>query len=360
MALNANPAAAQENGVRYASARGTGQGTWSPVGDVEAQFSAITNCDASQSTRPFIVRWVAGGTTYTFRTTSIESSTCYALFDTITMHTNYNSGEGKGTVNGAPASFSWDFEDRHIQWWPFPPEPDLVRIDVSLDTGEHLNLRANLGWVYDDETGDFQQQGSLNGAPGGVWASGERHGQYWPSPPWEQWAGSAEARGTDPAADWLPAGTIDEEQPVEAKFWAETPYCPTNETKGKFIVRWVVDGTAYRFKTTDLEASSCSNYFTGFRGDYNSSISGSGQGRVHGSPAYLGWDFVQWHEHTGEWYQWGIQVIVESGSLWIDACPPWAGPYGFCTAEYGTEYHFLDGTPGGAWVNISGQPRPYP
>jgi hypothetical protein len=170
LALGAQPAAAQEDGVGSVSARGTDPGAfWSPIGDIEAQLSAITNCDAAQSTRPFIVRWSAGGTTYTFRKTSVDISSCYsspegASYDPV------NEGDGQGTVNGSPATFSWRFTEGDASGLPEGVSNDHAFVEIILKSGEHLRLHIA------DPQGDDQ---SLNGSPGGVSVFGELP---WPRP----------------------------------------------------------------------------------------------------------------------------------------------------------------------------------
>ena len=166
LALYAQPAAAQEDGVGSVSARGTDPGAyWSPVGDIEAQLSAITNCDAAQSTRPFIVRWFADGTTYTFRKTSVDDSSCFsdgspegARYDAV------NQGDGQGTVNESPATFSWRFTDGDASGLPEGVSNDHAFVAITLKSGEHLRLHIA------NPEGDDQ---SLNGAPGGVEVFGE-------------------------------------------------------------------------------------------------------------------------------------------------------------------------------------------
>ena len=43
-----------------------------------AQYSAITNCDEAQSTRPFYVRWTADDTSFLFKKDSVDTSTCFS------------------------------------------------------------------------------------------------------------------------------------------------------------------------------------------------------------------------------------------------------------------------------------------
>ena len=173
LALGAQSAAAQEDGVGGITARGTDPGAfWSPAGEIEeAQFSAITNCDAAQSTRPFIVRWSAGGTTYTFTKTRVDNSNCFS--DGLPQSARYdsvNEGDGQGTVNGSPATFSWRFTDGGTSGPPEGTSNDHAFVEIILESGEHLRLRI------DNPEGD---EGSLNGTPGGVWAFGQLP---WPRP----------------------------------------------------------------------------------------------------------------------------------------------------------------------------------
>ena len=70
------------DGVGTASARGTdpdasatvpGLGTF----PLPAQYSAITNCDEAQNTRPFIVKAAVGANEVTVTRTSTDTSTCH-------------------------------------------------------------------------------------------------------------------------------------------------------------------------------------------------------------------------------------------------------------------------------------------
>jgi hypothetical protein len=172
LALGAQPSTAQEDGVGSVSARGTDPGAfWSPVGEIEAQLSAITNCDAAQSTRPFIVRWSAGGTTYTFRKTSVDKSSCFSDgFPESARYDTVNKGDGQGTVNGSPATLSWRFTEGDASGLPEGVSNDHAFVEIILKSGEHLRLHIA------NPEGDDQ---SLNGTPGGVWAFGQLP---WPRP----------------------------------------------------------------------------------------------------------------------------------------------------------------------------------
>jgi hypothetical protein len=172
LALGGQQAAAQEDGVGGVSARGTDPGAfWSPVGDIEAQLSAVTDCDAAQSTRPFLVRWFAGGTTYTFKKTSVDNSSCFS--DGLPESTRYdtvNQGDGQGTVNGSPATFNWRFTEGDASGLPEGVSNDHAFVEIILKSGDHLRLQ-----IANPEGDDH----SLNGAPGGVWAFGQLP---WPRP----------------------------------------------------------------------------------------------------------------------------------------------------------------------------------
>ncbi len=146
-----------EDGVGSASARGTdsdasatvpGLGTF----PVTAQYSAITNCDEAQNTRPFIVRALLGAQQVTVTRTSTDTSTC-----TSEGSTSVNEGTGTGTASGAltgSATISWRFED----------SPDNVTIDIVGDTGAEVHVSG--------------APEALNGTPGGVWVFGTLP---WPS-----------------------------------------------------------------------------------------------------------------------------------------------------------------------------------
>ncbi len=133
---------AAEDGVGSASARGT---AFNHITAEDAQFSAITNCDEAQNTRPFIVRWTEGATTHTFTRTSTDTSTCTNVGGSDT-----NSGTGAGTIDGTTdASLEWTFSNDadHV----------LIRI-VTVDQGPV---------VFIDEA-----PGPLLGTSGGVWVFG--------------------------------------------------------------------------------------------------------------------------------------------------------------------------------------------
>jgi hypothetical protein len=150
LALNVSPAAA--DGVGSASARGTdpdGRLTTPAPFPLEStvQYSAITNCDETQNTRPFIVRGTLGSDQVTVTRTSTETSTC-----TTENGRSVNEGTGRGTVSGrltGDAFISWRFED----------SPDHVTIDIF------WNLRFSL-----HASGAPQ---AVSGTPGGVWVFGE-------------------------------------------------------------------------------------------------------------------------------------------------------------------------------------------
>jgi hypothetical protein len=137
--------AGQQNGVGSASARGTDpDATFGVSGNpLAAQFSAITECDADQSTRPFIVRW----DTFTFKKTGTDSSSCFS-----SGGANVNEGTGTGTVNGTPgATVSWHFADGG--------GPDDAQITVTTTDSGALNIAES-------------PPQPLNGTPGGVWVRG--------------------------------------------------------------------------------------------------------------------------------------------------------------------------------------------
>ena len=137
-----------EDGVGAASARGTDPdaslGTDNAT--TTAQYSAITNCDEAQSTRPFIVRWTDGGT-HTFKKTgAADTSTCVREGDT-----SVNEGTATGLMDGStPATVEWSFVDGSQV-----PGPDNVNITVTPQAGDLLDI-----------AGEPQP---LNGTPGGVW-----------------------------------------------------------------------------------------------------------------------------------------------------------------------------------------------
>lgn len=147
LALNVSPAAAV-NGVGGASARGTDPDATLRAGTVAAQFSAITNCAAAQSTRPFYVRWTSGSTTNTFKKTGAAStSKCFS-----NGGANINEGTGTGTINGTPgATVSWHFADGG--------GPDDAQITVTTTDSGALNIAES-------------PPQPLNGTPGGVWVRG--------------------------------------------------------------------------------------------------------------------------------------------------------------------------------------------
>ncbi|MGH2980856.1 MAG: hypothetical protein ACRDKV_02280 [Solirubrobacterales bacterium] len=161
LVFGAAPAQAQD-GVGGASARGTDPDAVASVPffgageseEVVAQYSAITNCDEAQNTRPFIVRALdSAGGQVTVTRTSTDTSTC-----TSENSTSVNEGTGAGTASGGltgNADISWRFED----------SPDNVRIDI-----------ACIGCGVLGTTVQFRISGApqaLNGTPGGVWVFGE-------------------------------------------------------------------------------------------------------------------------------------------------------------------------------------------
>jgi hypothetical protein len=150
--IGAAPAQAQEDGVGFVSARGSDQAIVlaSPNTQVVATFSAITNCDEAQNTRPFFVRWTHDGTTFVFKKNpgAIESN-CY-IDESGTKH---NDGLGTGLVNGTcPATVDWDFADGVDSGF------ETVDIGVSPECTPSLDL------------GIGEPPTALNGSPGGVWA----------------------------------------------------------------------------------------------------------------------------------------------------------------------------------------------
>jgi hypothetical protein len=150
LALNVSPAAAAADGVGTASARGTDpDARLGSAATTTAQFSAITNCDETQNTRPFIVRWTENGTSHTFRRTSTSGSICSN--DGIS---NRNQGFGEGIIDGSLlVGLSWFFQDS--------PDSvdDSVAISVGTAFGSILDINAD-------------PPAALNGTPGGVWAFG--------------------------------------------------------------------------------------------------------------------------------------------------------------------------------------------
>ena len=137
------------DGVGTASARGTDpDAQLLPVSAqqaVEAQYSAIANCDETNDTRPFYVRWTEGTTTNTFQRTGTDTSTCVTEGGV-----KVNEGTGTGTLNGNPgATVEWSFVDG-------VPSPDNVNITVSDDSGPILDIAG--------------APEPLFGSPGGVWA----------------------------------------------------------------------------------------------------------------------------------------------------------------------------------------------
>jgi hypothetical protein len=148
---DADPDCTPPDGVGTTSARGTDPDATLGTDSVTtaAQYSAITNCDETQSTRPFVVRWTDGGT-HTFRKTgAAATSTCVSEGDT-----SINEGTGTGLVDGStPATVEWSFVDGSQV-----PGPDNVNITVVPDTGELLDI-----------AGEPQP---LSGSPGGVWVFG--------------------------------------------------------------------------------------------------------------------------------------------------------------------------------------------
>ncbi len=141
---------ARVDGVGSASVRGTDPDADFGAGSVAAQLSGIINCDETQSTRPFIVRWISAGTTYTFTKTSVGSSRC---FSGDSPGVNANAGGGEGMVNGVHATFSWILVDVAQN-----PANDAVEISIQPDSGNPLGIAGQLQ--------------PLNGTPGGVWVFG--------------------------------------------------------------------------------------------------------------------------------------------------------------------------------------------
>jgi hypothetical protein len=131
------------DGVGSASARGT---AFNHITAQEAQFSAITNCDEAQNTRPFYVRWTEGTTTHLFKRTSTGTSTCSNITGSDT-----NDGTGAGTIDGATTAFLS---------WTFVNNPDHVLMSISTTDQGPV--------VFIDEA-----PGELSGTPGGVWVFGE-------------------------------------------------------------------------------------------------------------------------------------------------------------------------------------------
>jgi hypothetical protein len=137
------------DGVGSMSVRGTDPDADLGAGQVAAQMSGIVNCDETQSTKPFIVRWTSSGTAFTFRKTSVASSTCFSGDGS-----SLAAGGGEGTVNGVHATFDWILVDGAQV-----PTPDGTEISIQPDSGPSLSI-----------AGEPQP---LNGAPGGVWAFGQ-------------------------------------------------------------------------------------------------------------------------------------------------------------------------------------------
>jgi hypothetical protein len=133
-AYDAGPA----DGVGTASARGA-LGT-------NGGYSAITNCDEAQNTRPFIVRFAG----MTFKRTSTATSTC-----TSNGSTSVNEGTGAGTLDGTPYNLSWRFTD----------SPDTV--EFRFEPTDPSHCPGCLAYNF-----TISQPQPLNGSPGGIWVFG--------------------------------------------------------------------------------------------------------------------------------------------------------------------------------------------
>ncbi len=144
------------DGVGSVSVRGTDPNATLGASSVAAQISAIINCDEGQSTRPFIVRWTAGSTTYTFTKTSVDTSRCFS-----NSGFSVNQGNGEGTVNGVHATMGWTLLDGSQV-----PGPDGIDLSIHPDSGDSLGLGGQLQPLF--------------GTPGGVWVFGTLP---WPARP---------------------------------------------------------------------------------------------------------------------------------------------------------------------------------
>jgi hypothetical protein len=152
-------ATAQADGVGSASARGTDPDAVIVILDqfgrpvtlpATAEYSAVTNCDESANTGPFIVRYSPiSGTAATFRRTSTDTSTCHSE-----NGTSVSEGTGAGTVTGVGADGSATVH------WEFTDSPDSVSITLT-GNGALAGALAISGAPL-----------PLNGSPGGVWVFG--------------------------------------------------------------------------------------------------------------------------------------------------------------------------------------------
>ena len=149
MAMTATPAAALTGKF---SARGSMAHETSP------SFSAATDCVASQSTRPFVIRW-SGGTSG-FTKTAVTSVSCTDDPSVPTVGLDTQTGHAVGFLFplGEAATLDWRFVDGgpgsaadivelHINAIPDPPCCDVLNVGPG-------------------------PPGPLNGTPGGVWAFG--------------------------------------------------------------------------------------------------------------------------------------------------------------------------------------------
>ena len=146
------------DGVGDVSARGTDPDAEilaeTPV-TVAASYSAITNCDEAQSTRPFYVRWTEGTTSHLFKKDAGAATTSTCVDES---GVKVNEGTATGLIDGTTAAtVEWSFVDG-------VPSPDNVDITVTPAGGDLLNISGA------PET--------LNGSPGGVWA---RETSPWPA-----------------------------------------------------------------------------------------------------------------------------------------------------------------------------------
>ncbi len=168
------------NGSGFASARGADHAARlrsSRLGrsgrPVSAQFAAITNCHASLSTRPFLVRWSVHGTTFTFRKTRVLGSRCLSNSSGASVIRGFGRGRMSfaGARRGASrhlrhrkrARFRWRFSDPSTS---DSGGSDRVRIRIASRSGPILRIRVS-------------PPAPLSGTPGGVWAFGALP---WPAP----------------------------------------------------------------------------------------------------------------------------------------------------------------------------------
>lgn len=137
------------------------RGTYTARGSIAgpATFSAVVNCDAASSTKPFIVEWNPGTGTKRFTKTEVTFSTCVKEPAGYASPAGFNRmhGSAYGTITGpgfqGVGTIEWDFVDGGAG----ANAADRVAISVRDDTGAAL------------VDAPAAQPGPFNGTPGGVW-----------------------------------------------------------------------------------------------------------------------------------------------------------------------------------------------